>query len=394
MTGVTSPKGFLASGIRAGIKQKGLDLALISSPVLCCAAGVFTINSVKAAPVVLSQAHLKDGYSQAIIINSGCANACTGKEGEIHAKRMCRKTAELLGISEKDVLVASTGIIGKQLPVEKIEKAIPDLVNSLSASNWEKASMAILTTDTRPKQAKNVIKIKGKKITLGGMAKGSGMIAPRMATMLSFVTTDCNITSSLLKSALKETTESSFNQLSIDNDMSTNDSLFILANGEAKNPLISKKAKDFFLFKEALAELLIDLCQQVALDGEGATQLIEAEVINAGSLKEAREMSKGVIASSLIKAMVFGKDPNWGRILASLGARGCIDEKKVKIRIQGVNVFSCGQKTNFNPGSLSRKMNKKKVAFLVDLNQGNSGAKAWGCDLTPEYVHINAHYHT
>ncbi|MBL7170600.1 MAG: bifunctional glutamate N-acetyltransferase/amino-acid acetyltransferase ArgJ [Candidatus Omnitrophica bacterium] len=394
MTGITSPKGFLASGIRAGIKEKGLDLALISSPFLSHAAGVFTCNSIKAAPVVLSQTYLKDGYAQAIVINSGCANAATGKEGETYARRMCRKVAKELGISETDVLVASTGVIGERLSIEKVEKALPDLAMGLSPNGGKKASMAILTTDTRPKTAGVTIKIKGKKVTLGGMAKGSGMIAPRMATLLSFVTTDCNITSPLLKTALKEKTEDSFNQITIDGDMSTNDSLFIMANGRAQNPLISGKGKDYFLFAGALEELLTDLARQLVLDGEGATRLIEAQVINAGTLKEAREMSKGVTASNLIKAMVFGRDPNWGRILASIGMRGNINEKKVKIWIQGVNVFRSGKKVNFNPKFLSKKMGNKKVSFLIDLCKGKARAKAWGCDLTPEYVHINAHYRT
>ena len=394
MIGVTSPKGFLASGIRAGIKEKGLDLALISSPFLSHAVGVFTCNSIKAAPVLLSQTLLKDGYAQAIVINSGCANACTGKEGKTYARRMCQKAAKELGISETDVLVASTGVIGERLPIEKIENALPDLAVGLSPNGGKKASMAILTTDTRPKAAGVTIKIKGRKVTLGGMAKGSGMIAPRMATLLSFVTTDCNISSPLLKIALKEKAEDSFNQITIDGDMSTNDSLFIMANGRAQNPLISEKNKDYFLFAEALEELLTDLARQIVLDGEGATRLIETRVINAGTLKEAREMSKGVTASNLIKAMVFGKDPNWGRILASIGMRGNIGEKKVKIWIQGVNVFRLGKKVNFNPKFLSGKMGNKKIFFVIDLGRGKARAKAWGCDLTPEYVRINAEYRT
>jgi len=394
MTGVTSPKGFLASAIRTGIKEKGLDLALVSSPFLCKAQGVFTTNSIKAAPVVLSQAHLKDGYAQAIVINSGCANACTGKEGELYARRMCQKGGELLGIKESDVLVASTGIIGERLPIEKIERALPDLATGLSPNGGRKASMAILTTDTKPKTAKVSVKIGGKKVTLGGMAKGSGMIAPRMATLLSFVTTDCNITSPLLKTVLKEKAADSFNQITIDGDMSTNDSLFILANGQAQNPLIAKKGKDFLLFTRALGGLLTDLAQQIILDGEGATRLFETQVINARTLKEAKEMSRSVVQSNLVKAMVFGKDPNWGRILSSLGARGVVNEKRVKIWIQGVNVFRSGKKVNFNSRVLSKKMSGKEVSFLIDLGRGNARAKAWGCDLTPKYVHINAHYRT
>jgi glutamate N-acetyltransferase/amino-acid N-acetyltransferase len=394
LTGITSPKGFLASAVRAGIKEKGPDLALISSPVLCKASGVFTTNTVKAAPVVLSRSHLRDGYAQAIVINSGCANACTGKDGEVYAGRMCRKTGELLGISESDVLVASTGVIGKRLPIEKIEKALPDLAGSLNSDGGEKASAAILTTDTRPKTAKVSLKIKDKNVTLGGMVKGAGMISPGMATLLSFVTTDCNITSSLLKTALKEKVEDSFNQLSIDGDMSTNDSLFILANGLAENLPISKKNKDYFLFAGALEELLKELSRQVALDGEGATRLIEAEVINASSLKEAREASRLIIKSNLVKCMVFGHDPNFGRILSAIGTQGTIDGKKVKIWIQGRKVFHNGRKADFNHKLLSGKMKDKKVYFLIDLGRGKSRAKAWGCDMTPEYIHINAHYIT
>ncbi len=391
---VTSPKGFLASGIRVGIKAKGLDLALISSPVLCHAAGVFTKNSIKAAPVLVSQSHLRDGYAQAIIVNSGCANACTGEEGIAHAKRMCRKAGELLGISEEDVLVASTGIIGKRLPVEKIEKAALDLVKNLNSDGGKKASAAILTTDTRPKTAKVTVRIKGRIVTLGGMAKGAGMIAPQLATMLSFITTDCNISSTLLRAALREEVEDSFNQVIIDGDTSTNDSLFILANGEAGNPLIAEKNKDYHLFAGALGDILTDLGRQIASDGEGATRLIEVEIINARTLKGAREKSRDVVNSSLVKSMVFGHDPNWGRILAAIGKRGDVSGKKVKIWIQGVNVFRHGRERDFNHKVLSKKMKDKKVSFLIDLGCGNARAKAWGCDLTPEYVRINALYRT
>lgn len=392
IVGVTSPKGFFASAIRAGIKQKGLDLALISSPSLCNAAGVVTQNSVKAAPVLLSKIHLKDGYSQAIVVNSGCANACTGAEGMEHAKRMCEKTGDLLGISGKDVLVASTGVIGKRLPIEKIEKVLPDLAENLDTGGGEKASLAILTTDTRPKVMKTAFKIGGKIITLGGMAKGAGMISPEMATLLCFVTTDCNIISPLLREALKETVEDSFNQLVIDGDMSTNDSLFILANGRAENSRISRRGSDYFKFKSGLGELLEGLSYQIASDAEGATRLIEATIINAGTLKQARDLSRDIVTSLLVKSMVFGYDPNFGRILAAIGRRGNIDERKVKLWIQAVKVFHLGIKTRFDEKALSGKMKSKKVSFLVDIGAGRAQAKALGCDLTPGYVRINANY--
>ena len=394
MTGVTAAKGFLASAIRAGLKQKGLDLALISSPSLCQAAGVFTRNSIKAAPVILSQLHLRDGKAQAIVVNSGCANACTGREGLEAARRMTRKTAELLGIRESDVLVASTGIIGERLPIEKIEKTLPALVDSLGQEGGKKASQAILTTDTRPKDAVITLRIGGKRVTIGGMAKGSGMISPSMATLLSFVTTDVNITNSLLKKALREKVQDSFNQVVVDGDMSTNDSLFILANGQAENPVIAREGRDYLLFAEALGEILKNLSRQIAEDGEGATRLIEVKVIKASNLREARITARFIVQSNLVKAMVFGQDPNWGRILAAIGSGVDVRGEKVKIWIEGVEVFSHGQKARFNQKILHKKMAAKKVSFLVALGKGKAQAMAWGCDLTPAYVHINAHYRT
>lgn len=392
--GITAPKGFFASGVYAGIKKKGLDLALINSPFLCNAGGVFTRNSIKAAPVVLSQYHLRDGHAQAIIVNSGCANACTGIEGENSAKKMCQKTAELLGISAQDVLVASTGIIGERLPIEKVENALPVLVDSLSRDGGKKASEAILTTDTRPKVAGIDVKINRKKVIIGGMAKGSGMISPSLATLLSFITTDCNISSFLLKSALKEKVEDSFNQVNIDGDMSTNDSVFILANGRAENSMIVKKSRDYFLFTSALGELLSDLSSQIASDGEGSTHLIEVQVINAHTVGEAREVSRNIVGSNLVKSMVFGRDPNFGRILAAIGRNINISEKDVKIWIQGIKVFCSGKKTDYNYRFLSRNMADKKISFLIDLSRGKAHATAWGCDLTPGYVSINADYST
>lgn len=384
----------MASAVRAGLKQKGLDLALISSPSLCKAAGVFTRNSIKAAPVTLSQLHLRDGLGQAIIVNSGCANACTGREGLEAARRMTRKTAELLGISESDVLVASTGIIGEKLPMEKMERMFPDLVRTLSRDGGKKASQAILTTDTHPKEAVITLKIGGKRVTIGGMAKGSGMISPSLATLLSFVTTDVNITSSLLRKALREKVQDSFNQVVVDGDMSTNDSLFILANGQVENPVIAREGRDYLLFAEALGEVLKNLSRQVAADGEGATRLIEVKVVKASNLEEARTAARLIVQSSLVKAMVFGQDPNWGRILAAIGSDVDVRGEKVKIWIEGVEVFSHGQKARFNQKILHKKMAAKKVSFLVDLGKGTAQAMAWGCDLTPAYVHINAHYRT
>jgi glutamate N-acetyltransferase/amino-acid N-acetyltransferase len=271
---------------------------------------------------------------------------------------------------------------------------MPHLVDSLSPYGGKEVSMAILTTDTRPKVAKVCLKIRGRKVTLGGMAKGAGMISPRMATLISIVTTDCNISSHLLKSALKEKVEDSFNQINVDGDTSTNDSLFILANALGGNPIISKRGKDYSLFASALGELLDVLSYKILEDAEGATKVIDVEVRGGRTLDEAKALSRAVVESNLVKAMVYGSDPNFGRVLAAIGKCGRLCERKINIWIQGIKVFSRGRKAYFDSKILSRKMAHKRVSFLIELSLGKFHAKALGCDLTPGYVRINADYKT
>ena len=405
--GVTAPKGFQASSAAAGIKYQGrTDMAMILSDAPCTLAGTFTRNIVKAAPVLWDREIVTSGAKgRAVIVNSGIANAGTGREG----LELCEKTAEAaaktLGIPKDSVLIGSTGVIGMQIDIARIERGIELLSAALSDSPeaGTAASKAIMTTDTVNKEFACEIELPAESgegtvtVTLGGMSKGSGMIHPNMCTMLGYITTDCAIEKSLLQKALGEIVADTFNMISVDGDTSTNDTLLILANGEAKNLEITEEDGSYRLFYDALFALCRDLAVKMASDGEGATKLIESQVIRMDTVENAKILAKSVITSSLVKAMIFGKDANCGRLLCALGYAGPeFDPDKVEIRMigeQGEILFCSGGKVLGFDEELARSiMSEDKVCFLSDMKMGEASATAWGCDLTYDYVSINADY--
>ncbi len=390
---VTAPEGFLASGIKSGIKKKGLDLCLIYSSVPAHAAAVFTKNTVKAAPVLLSAGNLKDGWAQAIIANSGNANCLNGKNGMKWAVRMADAVSANAWIDAQDVLVASTGIIGKPLPVEKIEAAAPALVKGLSKAGELTAAKAIMTTDLVPKRIAVAVKVGGKTVKIGGIAKGSGMISPNMATLLCFITTDADIDVKALKSSLKDSVEDSLNMVTVDGDMSTNDTVFIMANGLAANAKIKAGSAGYKVFSAALKYVMVYLAKEIAKDGEGASKFIEVQVKGAKSKADAKKMAMEIANSSLVKTAIAGEDPNTGRIASSAGASGVkIDESKLDIYLNGIKIVSGGN-ANFGLRPKAQKsLKKKEVSITVNLNSGKHSATAWTCDLTEGYIKINARY--
>ncbi len=397
--GVTAPKGFLASGIHCGLKKSKKDLALIYSETICDAAAAYTRNLVKGQPIQVTAQHLENGKAQAVIVNSGNANTCTGEEGKKKAFQMAEFIAKEIGIDKTDVIVASTGVIGVQLAIEKVEAGVPELVAAMSKEGHQDASKAILTTDTRIKELALSITIDGKAITIGGMAKGSGMIEPNMATMLSFLTTDINIDQELLREALLTTVAKSYNRISVDGDTSTNDMVSIMANGQGGNSRITSKGKDYEIFLDALQTINIYLAKEIARDGEGATKLIECQVSQAKTEDDASKLAKSVIASSLVKTAIFGADANWGRILCALGYAGvAIDVDQVDIDIESipgrVRVCTAGKGADFDEGLAKEILLCDEIKILVKLNSGSSSAIAWGCDLSYEYVKINGDYRT
>jgi glutamate N-acetyltransferase / amino-acid N-acetyltransferase len=391
---ITAPKGFKAAGIRCGIKQAGKDLALIYSDKLCNAAAVFTTNAFKAASVIINQQKIKCGKAQAVIINSGNANACTGEQGLIDAEAMCSKTANYLGLQTEHVLNASTGIIGQFLPMDKISKGINEAVIELSYSGWKNASEAIITTDTYPKTIAYEFEVDGKVVRISGMCKGAGMICPNMATMLAFVTTDAKISTRLLNKLLKENIALSFNSLTIDGDMSTNDQLIILANGESKVTIDGDKdAKE--LFNECLFRVLTELAKLIAKDGEGATKYVEISVINAKSYKDAKSAAMTIANSPLVKTAIFGEDPNWGRVLCAAGrSKAAIDPSKTSLYFGKVKIVENGEPLNINAETARKPMLEEELIVKVDLGLGNSSATVFTCDFSYEYIKINAEYHT
>lgn len=398
---VTSPAGFKASGIHCGLKKSSLkkDLALIYSDVIATSCGVYTKNKVKGAPLTITKQHLINKKAQAIIINSGNANTCNGNDGLGKAKKMTHLCAKELNIKNDDVLVASTGVIGVPLNIDAIKDGIPQLIESLSSDmeGARNASMAIMTTDTIEKQAGIEIKIGEKKVTIAAMAKGSGMIHPNMATMLSFITTDISISPSLLKEALKQSVNTSYNRISVDGDSSTNDMVLIMANGLANNETITEKNDDYNIFLDALTNLNIYISKKIAKDGEGATKLIECTVNNANSIEDAEIFSKSVITSSLVKAAMFGSDANWGRILCALGYCG-IDFNPENVDVSFASstgeILVCkdGASVNFDEAKAKEILLQNEVKILIDLKLGLSQATTWGCDLTYDYVKINGDY--
>ncbi|MDK2827469.1 MAG: glutamate N-acetyltransferase / amino-acid N-acetyltransferase [Clostridium butyricum] len=397
--GVTAPKGFLASGIYCGIKQGSVkkDLALIYSEVPAKASGMFTKNKVKGAPIYICKDHLSNKKAQAIIINSGNANTCTGDDGLSKAKKMTALQAKALNLKADDILVASTGVIGVPLNIDAIKDGIPLLTEKLSKSGNQDAASAIMTTDTFMKELAAEFYIGDTKVTLGTMAKGSGMIEPNMGTMLSFITTDISISPQLLDEALKSTVTITYNRVSVDGDTSTNDSIFILANGQANNPTITEKDENYYTFVNVLKEINTIMAKNIAKDGEGATKLLECQVIGAANEKDAVLFGKSVINSSLVKTAMFGSDANWGRILCALGyANVDFDPEKVDVSFEScageIEVCKNGSSVAFDEDKAKKVLDQKEIIIKINLSQGECTAYVWGCDLSYEYVKINGDY--
>jgi len=399
--GVTAAKGFEAASTEAGIKYKNRsDMALVFSQVPCIVAGTFTGNIVKAACVLWDKEVVEhSAFGQAVVVNSGIANACTGKQGYNYCNQTAEAAAKYLNIPEESVLVASTGVIGMQLPIDKIVEGIEKLSagkeSTLEAGT--RAAEAIMTTDTVSKQVAVEIEIDGKTVTIGGMCKGSGMIHPNMCTMLGFITTDLSISKELLQEALREDVKDTFNMVSIDGDTSTNDTLLILANGLAGNSTITEKNEDYQIFVEALHYIDTTLAKKMAGDGEGATALFETKVINAESKEQAKILAKSVICSSLTKAAIFGHDANWGRILCAMGYSGAqFDPEKVELFFESksgrIQIYKDGVATDYSEEEATRILSDPEVTVLVDMKSGDQQAAAWGCDLSYDYVKINADY--
>lgn len=399
--GVTAAKGFQAASAAAGIKYQGRrDMAMIYSEVPCRAAGTFTTNIVKAAPVKWDQEVVKNSdYAQAVIVNAGVANACTGAEGYGYCKETAEAACALLNISESAVLVASTGVIGKQLPMDRIKAGISMLQPELSSSieSGTNASKAIMTTDTVSKEIAVQFEAGGRTVTVGGMCKGSGMIHPNMCTMLSFVTTDLAISKELLQKALSEDIQDTYNMISVDGDTSTNDTVLLLSNGMAGNPEIMTENEDYAAFKNALNYVNEYLAKKMAGDGEGCTALFEVKVIGAETKAQAVMLSKSIITSSLTKAAIFGHDANWGRILCAMGYSGAqFDPEQVDLFFESkagkLQIISNGVALDYSEKEATKILSEPEVTATADIKMGNASATAWGCDLTYDYIKINADY--
>lgn len=391
---VTYPKGFRAAGIHCGIKREGLDMAMIFSDVPANAAAVYTQNRFQAAPLVLNRAHLaQEGKAQAVVINSGIANAATGSVGFAQAEETAAYVAGCLDIPAHYVLVASTGVIGVPLPMDAIKKGISDLQPNLSLEGGTIAAQAIMTTDTKPKTASATFEVNGCDIRIGGMAKGSGMICPNMATMLGFITTDAAISSQLLQKALTTAVSRSFNCITVDGDTSTNDMVTVMANGASGMTQIEVEDDAFAQFTDALEAVCMDLAKQIAADGEGASRLMEVRITGAADEKDAILAARSVAGSMLVKTALFGKDANWGRIACALGYSGAeFDAEKVDIYIGDLMVAENGQGLTFDEEMAYSILNQPEVVISADLGAGDGVGKAWGCDLTYDYVTINADY--
>ena len=399
--GVTAAKGFEAAGVEAGIKYKNrMDMALVYSQVPCKAAGTFTTNVVKAAPVKWDyQVVHESEYAQAVIINAGVANACTGAEGYGYCLETAKAAGNVFGIPQEAVLVASTGVIGMQLPMDKILNGVNLLAEAKgdSLDHGTLASKAIMTTDTVNKEIAVEVEIGGKTVTIGGMCKGSGMIHPNMCTMLGFVTTDVNISKELLLKALQEDVNDTYNMVSVDGDTSTNDTVLLLANGMAGNAEITEENEDYKVFCKALNFVNTYLARKIAGDGEGATALFEVKVVNAASKEEAVILSKSVVTSSLTKAAIYGHDANWGRILCALGYSGVqFDPEKVDLYFESaagkLKIIENGVSTGYSEEEATKILSQEEVTAIADMKMGEACATAWGCDLTYDYVKINADY--
>ncbi|MEH7304721.1 bifunctional ornithine acetyltransferase/N-acetylglutamate synthase [Neobacillus drentensis] len=392
---VTLPKGYKAGGLHCGIKRKRLDLGYIVSEVPATAAGVYTTNIFQAAPLLVTQESIaKENKMQAIIVNSGNANACTGEQGLLDAFAMQKSFANELGFEEHLVAVTSTGVIGELLPMDKVLTGIKQILNkeNQDENNFKKA---ILTTDTCVKHTAVQMTIDGKTVSIGGASKGSGMIHPNMATMLGFVTTDANIAHSDLLGALREVTNQTFNMITVDGDTSTNDMVLVMANGLAENNQLTKDHPEWQMFKQGLKIVCESLAKKIARDGEGATKLVEVQVNGAYSQNAASAVGKAIISSNLVKTAIYGTDPNWGRIVTAIGYSGVpVEPNAIKVAIGPFTVFENGLPSNFIEEEVKEYLELENVKLSVELNQGEYSATAWGCDLTYDYVKINASYRT
>ena len=399
--GATAAKGFQAACTAAGIKYENrTDMAMLYSQVPCRVAGTFTTNLVKAAPVLWDRDIVKNSeYAQAVVVNAGIANACTGQEGLDYCQKTADQAAKVLGIPASAVCVASTGVIGKQLPIDRImagvEALAPKLADGVKAGNA--AAKAIMTTDTVPKEVAVTFEIGGKKVTMGGMCKGSGMIHPNMCTMLGFITTDANISKALLQEALSEDIKDTYNMVSVDGDTSTNDTVLLLANGQAGNPVIDTKNEDYKAFCEALHAVNACLCRKIAGDGEGASALFEVKIIGAETKEQAVTLSKSVVTSSLVKTAICGHDANWGRILCAMGYSGAqFDPEKVDLFFESaagkIQIMKDGVAADYSEEEATKILSEPEVTAIADIKMGNQEAIAWGCDLTYDYIKINADY--
>ncbi|MFH0991625.1 MAG: bifunctional glutamate N-acetyltransferase/amino-acid acetyltransferase ArgJ [bacterium] len=393
-SGVTAPKGFLASGLYCGIRKAKKDIALIYSETPASVAAVFTLNKTQAAPILVDKIQLKrSSLCSAVLVNSGNANACTGERGLNDAWQMVRTAAEVLAIPEEQVMVSSTGIIGQYLPMEKITASVPELKNTLRRDGSQYAADAIMTTDTFSKQVAVQFSLGNSIVTIGGMAKGSGMIAPNMATMLGFITTDALIPQLLLMKALQSSNRKSFNRISVDGDMSTNDQVILLANGMAQNPPIAQDSEEYALFCSALDYVLIKLAKMIARDGEGATKLIEIIVKGAASEGEAEQAARSVANSNLVKTAIHGADANWGRIIAAVGYSGIeMDPNNVEVSFGDLQILKKNYEILLDEDRAKEILTRDFVVITINLNNGGHAVRFWTCDLTKEYVHINASY--
>lgn len=396
--GVCSAEGFSAGGMNCGIKVGSTkkDLAVIVSDVMCSAAAVYTTNKVKGAPLAVTREHLRDGMAQAVICNSGNANTCAPNGLEI-ARQTCEITAEALGLNPRDIIVCSTGVIGQELSIEPFKNGVPQLAQRISHEGGREAAEAIMTTDTIPKSIAVEFELDGKSCHIGGIAKGSGMIDPNMATMLSFITTDAAISPEMLNKALKSDVKASYNQICVDGDMSTNDTVAVMANGLAGNAEIIGKGADYDTFCEALSMVTTYLARKLARDGEGATKLIECQVAGAPDQETAARISKTVISSNLLKAAIFGADANWGRVLCAIGyTDGEFNTENIDVRMASAKgeVLVCqgSRHKEYSEDEASEILAEEEIQIYVDMHQGDAGATAWGCDLTYDYVRINGDY--
>ena len=398
--GVCAAKGYKAGGVHCGIRRNPgkKDLALIISDCPANAAAVYTTNLVKGAPILVDQKHLADGKAQAVICNSGNANTCNANGIEI-AEGMAALVEKHTGIAASDVVVASTGVIGEPLSLDPIAKGMDELVSALSYTGSLKACHAIMTTDTVPKEIAVEFELGGKTCRMGGIAKGSGMIHPNMATMLVFITTDAAVSTAMLQKALSEDIKSTFNMTSVDGDTSTNDTVVLMANGLAGNAEVTEDGEDFAVFMKALNTVNMHLCRHIAADGEGATKLLECVVKGAETLETARKVAKSVICSSLVKTAMFGEDANWGRVLCAIGYSGeDVDVSKIDLSFKSkagtIELCKDGAGVPFSEETAAQILHEKEIDILVDLNSGSFEATAWGCDLTYDYVKINGDYRT